>query len=219
MAITKITFNTSASKEVQAEELFNFFNTYGKKYFDTIELTEINTLTTIDCTININSNYAKLRMQYVSGYWRGAIVSDIHENTWNNTTDLKFKFGVVTSKGIAIQYTDSIYNFQIIVITKTKEGNTFIYMPVNAGSYKTPKWIDMKTGAYGGLPQFGAGSYLYYFTGNAAGVSLVPFLTETIYAYTPYFFRVMYSNQDGKIYKMTLNGFNYYTNGSVALLE
>lgn len=219
MAITKVTFSTSASEEVQATELYNFFNTYGKEYFDTVELTEINTLTTIDCTINISSNYAKLRMQYVNGYWRGAIVSDIHENTWNNTADYKFKFGVVTSKGIAIQYNDPIYNFSIIVITKTQEGNTFIYMPVSSGSYKTPKWIDMNSGAYGGLPQFGAGSYLYYFTGNAEGESLVPFLTETIYAYTPYFFHVTYTKQDGKIYKLTLNGKSYYTNGSVALME
>ena len=37
MAIEKINFSTTASLEVQAEELYNFFNTYGKEYFDTVE--------------------------------------------------------------------------------------------------------------------------------------------------------------------------------------
>ena len=219
MAITKVTFNTTASVETQQQELYDFLTNYGSKYFDSIEKTTINELVTIECKINIGDNYSALRFQYVNGYWRCGYVSDIHETTWNNTCDYKFKFGIATSKGIAIQYNDSIYNFAIVVISKTYEGNTFVYLPVSVGSYKTPKWVDMVTGAYGGFSQFGAGSYLYYFTGETASTSLVPLITQNTFTYSPYVYQVCYTPQDGVIKKMKLQNTNFYTNGSVALMD
>lgn len=219
MAITKVDFDGTASVENQKGALYSFLSTYASELFDTIESTVVNTLETVKCTVNIGSNYSALQFQYVNGYWRCGYVSDIHENTWNNTADYKFMHFIATSKGVVIQYDDSVNKFDVVIISKSYEGHTFIYMPISVSTTRTPKFADMVTGAVGTFPSWKPQSVIWNFTAESETTVLVPFVTQNSFSYSPYIFHVTYSPMGNSIHKMTLKDVEFYTNGSTALMD
>lgn len=215
MSISKTTF--TAASATQSSQMYAFLNTYASSFFDTIEYDQTNPLNIV-CTVDNTS----LILDYTTNanYCTATIDTGTEDGWSNNISNYTFTVGLATSKGVILEYGDSVGKIYCVAISKANTGDTFIYMPKMDGSYTVPKWINCNTQAVNTFnPRFLTSQYIYWYSQTAGSTSLVPFITQSPYCYSKDLYLMVYTNGNQAIKKMTLDNQEYATNGTIALSD
>lgn len=225
MSITKVQFSSNINE--QASEMWDFINTYATDYFDTIQKGDTNA-GDIVCTVNlVNEKSSKVIIRYntskayatmeVTTNGRTTTGSEIYQ--WDSGNQTEITNGYVTSKGFALQVR-SYGNLIWLFVSKTEDDETIVYLPKYAYPNVNPKWINLhRPDALSEVAAYNTSSAIM-FTNSTQGIAgLCPLATAYVFSYSPYLHKVVFSGYVGQVGKLTMNGIDYVTNGTIALQD
>lgn len=225
MSITKVQFSSNINE--QASEMWDFISTYATDYFDTIQKGDTNA-GDIVCTVNLaNEKSSKVIIRYntskayatmeVTTNGRTTSGSEIYQ--WDSGNQTEITNGYVTSKGFALQVR-SYGNLVWLFVSKTEDDETIVYLPKYAYPNVNPKWINLhRPDALSEVAAYNTSSAIMFTNSTPLVAGLCPLATAYEFSYSPYLHKVVFSGYVGQVGKLTMNGIDYVTNGTIALQD
>lgn len=225
--ITKVAF-TGETRAEQYEQVLDFMKTYAAELFEDITGENGKILCnkrsdvpmgalTLCCDTSSYIAYLFIPATNSSGYQVVTMSA--------SQTSIVFDYGISTSKGIYIHWTNG-GEPNGIFISKANNGDTFaVYCYYNNSS------SDGHFGCANLISGEGSTSYpqmiadglsSYYIYGNLTSMqveytALNPFVSPSAAVYCPHIHQLHFNQFVGQSGKLTLNGKDYYTNGYFAL--
>lgn len=217
-------FNGSASTS-QKTEVLEWIQNNASDYFDTITADDYGT---ISCTID---GVLALKFGFTSSNSRLKIykMSDSETPAYTSTateTNKYFRFACVTPYGLCIKYMgNSGSMWETLWVTRTDSGNVAIVAFIQSDS-STGKFIvgdftqDKYFELYSAENVYSMRSFMYIYNPHFTTLAPIGYGDDTDFVYLPHLFMFRFSqNQQGNptFKKLTLNGYEYFTESYLAL--